>query len=141
MTPLSLVGTWQLQSWTNTSHEGEITHPFGEDVIGYLTYTDTGHMSVHISHNNRPNFDSYDLLGGTAAEKISAAETYFTYCGTYVYDGKQVTHHVESSLFPNWNGTDQTRLVELHAETLILSSRPMLLRGKIQIPELTWKRL
>jgi hypothetical protein len=136
-----LVGTWQLLSWTNTSLEGVVTHPFGEDVQGYISYTDSGHMSVHISHNHRPNFAGHDLLGGSDPEKISAAETYFTYCGTYTFDGVQVTHRIKSSLFPNWNNTDQVRLVTLTPDTLTLRSNPMLLRGKTQVAQLIWKRV
>jgi Lipocalin-like domain len=52
-----------------------------------------------------------------------------------------VVHHVELSLFPNWVGTDQQRLVELAGDRLILSARPLLLAGQLQVPRLVWERV
>jgi hypothetical protein len=42
-----------------------------------------------------------------------AEETYVSSCGQYDFLGDTVVHHVELSLFPNWIGGDQERLVDL----------------------------
>ena len=47
-------------------------------------------------------------------------------------------HYVELSLFPNWIGLSQERLVELAGNRLRLSTRPMLLDGKQQTAHLVW---
>ena len=45
------------------------------------------------------------------------------------HKGETVIHHVELSLFPNWVGVDQERLVEVMENRLTLSTRPILLGG------------
>ena len=70
-----------------------------------------------------------------------AAETYMTYCGAYEFHGDTVVHHVELSLFPNWVGVDQERLVEVTGNRLTVSTRPMLLGGIQQSGHLIWERV
>jgi hypothetical protein len=48
---------------------------------------------------------------------------------------------VELSLFPNWIGVDQERLVDLRGERLTLSTRALLLRGIQQTAHLIWERI
>jgi len=48
---------------------------------------------------------------------------------------------VHMSLFPNWIGADQERLVDLRGERLTLSTRSLLLRGIQQTAHLTWERI
>jgi hypothetical protein len=88
----------------------------------------------------RETFGAGDLLGGTAEEKAKAAEEYVSYCGRYEFEGETVIHHVELSLFPNWVGADQERLVEIDGDRLTLSTRPLLLDGIEQTAYLVWKR-
>jgi Lipocalin-like domain len=46
--------------------------------------------------------------------------------------GDTVLHHVELSLFPNWVGVTQERLVKISGDQLTLSTRPLLLQGRQQ---------
>jgi hypothetical protein len=73
--------------------------------------------------------------------KPLAEETYLSYCGRYDFLGDTVVHHVELSLFPNWIGVDQERLVDLRGERLTLSTRALLLRGIQQTAHLIWERV
>jgi Lipocalin-like domain len=52
-----------------------------------------------------------------------------------------VLHHVELSLFPNWVGVTQERLVKLSGDRLTLSTRPLLLQGRQQTAQLLWERV
>ena len=135
-----LLGTWKLLSWENRTPEGDVSYPLGEDAVGYLSYTADGFVFVAITSPGRAPFAAADLLSGSAAEKASAAETYVSYCGRYELRGNMVVHHVELSLFPNWEGTDQPRLVEIDGETMTLSTRPLLLAGKQRTAHLRWAR-
>ena len=136
-----LVGTWRLVSWENRSPAGEVTHPLGEDASGYITYTDDGYVFVAIARPGRRPFAAGDLLKGSTAEKAHAAETYVSYCGRYDVHDATVVHHVLLSLFPNWEGVDQERLVEIEEETLTLSTRPLVLGGREQTAHLRWERV
>ncbi len=92
-------------------------------------------------HPNRAPFVARDLLGGSPAEKAHAAETYVSYCGRCEFRGDVIIHHVELSLFPNWVGVDQERLVELTGNQLTLSTRPLVLGGRQQVGHLLLERV
>jgi Lipocalin-like domain len=102
---------------------------------------DDGHMSVAIMRADREPFAAEDLLGGTSKEKARAAETYVSYSGRYVFRGDRVIHHVELSLFPNWSGVEQERLVEVTGKRLTLRTRPLLLGGVLQSARVVWERV
>jgi predicted ester cyclase len=136
----SLVGTWQLLSCELRTVGGAVTYPWGPDAIAYLIYTEDGHVSYQVAVANRPNFSSTDLFGGTDQEKIAAAETFQSYCGTYDLQADRVVHHVKVSSFPNWVGADQVRLVQQNGDELVLSSAPFVIAGATQTAHLSWRR-
>ena len=80
-------------------------------------------------------------MSATKEEEAQAEETYVSYCGPYDFLGDTVVLHVHMSLFPNWIGADQERLVDLRGERLTLSTRSLLLRGVQQTAHLTWERI
>ena len=137
-----LVGTWRLLSWENRGvGDGGVSHPLGRDAVGYIMYGRDGHMSVAISRPDRARFAAGDLLGGSAEERARAVETYVSYCGRYEFRGETVVHFVQLSLFPNWVGAEQERLVEVEGDRLILSTRPILLGGVQRTAHLIWERV
>jgi hypothetical protein len=117
-----------------------VSYPWGPDAAAYLIYTKDGHVSYQVAVANRPNFLASDLFGGTVEEKVAAAETFQSYCGTYELRGDKVVHHVEVSSFPNWVGTDQVRIVDLTGDQLSLSSVPFVIGGALQSAHLFWRR-
>jgi hypothetical protein len=123
----------------NRTVDGDVSHPLGEDASGYLAYNDDGYMFVAIMRPVRTHFVAGDLLSATAEEKAAAAESYVSYCGRYELQGETVIHHVELSLFPNWVGVDQERLVNISGDRLTLSTRPLLLDGRQQTAHLVWE--
>ncbi len=137
----SLVGTWRLVAWENRDTQGQVTWPAGHDARGYLIYTADGYMSVQIMTANRPPFAAGDLLGGSPPEKAGATESYTAYAGRYEQRETTVIHHVDVSLFPNWVGTQQERLLDMSGERLTLSTGPLLLGGKQQTAHLIWERV
>jgi hypothetical protein len=140
----NLVGTWRLESWENRSVDGEISYPLGKDATGYIMYNlynPDGYMFVAIMRPHRANFAAGDLLTGSMQEKAHAAETYVSYCGRYEFQGDTVVHHADLSLFPNWVGVVQERLVEVRGDRVTLSTRPMLLGGVQRSAHVIWERV
>ena len=92
-------------------------------------YNDDGYMFVAIMAPHRLRFAADDLLSATKEEEALAEETYLSYCGRYDFLGDTVVHHVEMSLFPNWIGGDQVRVVDLRGNRLTLSTRAPITQG------------
>ena len=134
------VGTWALVSFEVRRMNGVVSYPFGHHVRGYITYSQEGYMSVSFMSVDRPNFQSNDLRGGSVEEKVSAFDTYFSYCGKYEIRGEKVVHHIEVSLYPNWIGADQERFYTLDGDRLILSTPPVVFENSEQTGYLIWQR-
>ncbi len=95
-----IVGTWRLVHQIKINPDGKTEYPYGEDAIGYIYYSDTGIMSVHISRKSRAE-----------AKNISDLKhDYMAYFGRYEIDTeKQVVRHLlEGQLFPG----DHTDVLE-----------------------------
>ena len=137
----SLVGTWKLVSWEFRSANGEVSYPMGRSALGFLMYTPDGFMSATIMSPERPPFVSPDMRKGTMPEKVAAFETYISYCGTYEHRDGAVVHHVRASLFPNWIGRDQERIIEWVEDRLRLSTPPVVFDGIQRTAHLLWERL
>jgi hypothetical protein len=138
-----LVGSWRLRAWEAIGDDGSITRPFGDDPEGWLAYTPEGLMITTIGRRGRPALSSPDPISGSPEERLAAAESFIAYSSRYTFDGRDVIHAVEMSLFPNWVGTRQVRHVELAPDgtTLTLTADPFVLRGRRSTQRLTWDRI
>ncbi|KAL1970921.1 hypothetical protein VTN77DRAFT_2755 [Rasamsonia byssochlamydoides] len=138
-----ILGTWHLDSYSLLIHfPGPLAwptwtrHPFGVNATGLLLYTADGYMSAQLMQPGTPLFasEAYHLASDT--EMARAARGYLAYAGAYSVglavdptgDGDRyrpvVNHSVQVSLFPNWLGTTQTRIVELEGDRLTLMPDP-----------------
>jgi hypothetical protein len=119
-----LVGAWKFLSMTAKKPNGEVIHPYGENLYGMLIYTASGHMSFLGMRRDRPQFASDDPFEGTPEEIQKAFEGFDAYCGTYEVDAEKgtVIHHVEGSRLPGWVGMDQVRYFRFSDDRLILTA-------------------
>lgn len=120
-----LIGTWRLIRFEDTSKDGKIDKPYGEQPAGYFVYDTTGHLSVQIMRNPPlPPFASGDADKSTDAEKVQAFGAYVSYFGTYRVDkAKHILHHqVEGSINPIYTNTDQLRPYRLSRDILIIEA-------------------
>ena len=137
-----LVGTWKMVSCVGHWSDGRVTSPYGPNPAGMLIYDAVGNFSGQIVNQDRPRFESGNLLKGEPQEIKTAFEGYVAYYGTYEVDeaAGRLTHHVESSLFPNWIGVDQTRLYEFVGEELHLTTPPFVGKRSQITLKLVWER-
>ena len=121
------VGTWRLLECYGKWSDGRISYPYGDKPEGQLIYDGHGNFSGQIAGSGRPAFETGNLLKGTPEEIKTAFEGYIAYYGTYEVDESkgQVTHHVQSALFPNWIGDIQTRNFEFEGKNLRLNTQPI----------------
>ena len=122
-----MVGTWRLLECYGKWSDGRISYPYGDKPEGQLIYDGHGNFSGQIAGSGRPAFETGNLLKGTPEEIKTAFEGYIAYYGTYEVDESkgQVTHHVQSALFPNWIGDIQTRNFEFEGKKLRLNTQPI----------------
>ncbi len=122
-----LVGTWMLVKWWNVADDGhEMPPPIdGQDMRGLLMFDSTGRYSLVIA-SERPRWKSPDRMEGTPEENTAAARGTLAYFGTYsVSEPDQTfTLHVNRSLHPNINGTDQKRFFSISGDKLNVSTPP-----------------
>ena len=107
-----LRGTWVLVS-SVTEKDGKKTEQFGSGAIGMMTLDATGHFMLTIIGPDLPRFASNNRAGGTPEENKAVMSKSIAMLGTYAHNGadKTLTFKVESSTFPNWNGTQQKRMI------------------------------
>jgi len=137
-----LYGTWRLISYKRTVlATGETTDIFGKSPHGFLNYGRDGRVLALVVAEGRPK--PADMAKITDQERAELLKTMFAYGGTYTYDGKSVTHHIDISFNENWTGTDQVRDLKFEGSKLIISTRPAPnpADGKFQTAVLTFERV
>ncbi|QTO47074.1 lipocalin-like domain-containing protein [Burkholderia latens] len=128
-----LVGAWRLVSYEVRPRDGgTITYPLGRDVRGWILYTPDGYMSAQLMAAGRPPYADGDLHGGSRDERAAAARGYVAYSGPFnVDDNGTLTHEMDVSLFPNWIGNVQQRVVSVEGNRLQLgTAKPVVVDGR-----------
>jgi hypothetical protein len=139
-----LLGSWELVEYTQIPTAGPAHHPLGEDAVGSIVYTPEQRMSVNIMRRGRAVWASANPGGGTQAENADAAAGYIAYAGGFTVDetASVVEHHVDVSLFPNWIGVTQRRLVDVAGDELVLEAPAITdAAGHSATPRLRWRRI
>ena len=97
---------------------------YGSNPAGTLIFTANGQYSSQIFRTtNRVKYAANDRLKGTAAEHKAAAEGAITHFGTWSVDegAKTITFRIESSSYPNWDGTVQKRSITGYNQNDVLT--------------------
>ena len=137
-----LYGTWRLVSFTQeVVATGEKTDIFGKAPRGFLSYSRDGRMSVILAKAGRPK--PTDLAKVTNEERVELFKTMVAYGGTFKFDGKTVTHHLDISWNETWTGSAQVRHVRLEGDKIYISTNPMPRPedGKLVIGVLIWEKI
>ena len=137
------IGAWKLVSYERRTAAGELTYPMGPNPVGRLAYDPMGRMSAQLMRPGRAKFASGDWFKGTDDEIKGEAGGYIAYSGPFHTDEEKqtLTHSMFVSLFPNWLGQTQPRVVKIEGDMLHLSTAaPIKSGGKETNSYLTWKR-
>lgn len=120
MSAASLVGAWRLQSFVFTDAGGGTHHPLGKTPRGALLITPDHHLNVSFMADNRRHFAGNELLGGSEAERASAAASYVSFGGPFHIEGDEIVIEVEHGFHPNWIASVQRRRFLLEGDRLTL---------------------
>jgi hypothetical protein len=139
-----LIGAWKLVSYVEKPVDGSAPfHPMSDQPMGIIMYTPDGYMSAQLSTPDRRPFASGDWFRGTDEDYKQEASTYIAYTGPFHVDEEKqtLTHSMFISLFPNWIGQTQPRVVKIEGNTLHLSTAaPITSGGKLVNSYLKWER-
>ena len=139
-----LIGAWKLVSYEERPVDGSPSfYPMSEQPMGIIMYTPDGYMSAQLMKPDRKPFASGDWFKGSPDDYGREATTYIAYSGESHVDEetRKLTHSMFVSLFPNWIGQTQQRVVKIEGDELNLSSAsPIQSGGKTVISHLKWKR-
>ncbi len=137
-----LYGTWRLVGNTSTVvATGKTEEIFGKAPRGFINYGRDGRVMVLIVGDQRPK--PVDLEKMTDQERADLFRTMVAYAGTYTFNGKTVTHHLDAAWNQIWTGTDQVRNVKFDGRKLILTTNPQPRSkdGKMSVNVLVWEKM
>jgi hypothetical protein len=109
-TAKSVAGTYRL-----------VTVPaYGDKPRGQLILTPDGRYSIVITRAEMPKIASGSRTKATPEEQKAVVDGSIAHVGRYTIDdgGKAITFHIETSTFPNWNGTTQKRPFSMKGDLL-----------------------
>ena len=134
-----VVGTWSLVS-SVTEKDGTRTDQFGSGAKGMLTLDAEGHFMLTIIGPDLPKFASNNRAGGTADENGAVVSKSIAMIGTYSVNAgdKTLIFKVDSATFPNWNGSEQKRLLSSGNKDELKYITPTASSGGVGT--VTWKR-
>ena len=109
-TTKDLVGTWALVSAIN-EQGGNKTNTYGPHPKGILTVDANGHYVLVIARADLPKVASNNRTTATPEENKAIVQGSGAHFGTLSVNAtdKTITFKIETSLFPNWDGTEQKR--------------------------------
>jgi len=139
----SIIGVWKLISFEFRREDGSVIYPFGEQARGSFIYTESGRFSVQLMRIDRPKFAIADQMQGTPEEIEASYKGSISYFGTYEVDVENgvILHHVEGSIFPNMEETEQRRFFELTENQLQLRTPSFNVGGERAVGMIVWERI
>jgi lipocalin-like protein len=118
-----LVGTWRLVRFTRTIvATGEAQETFGKAPSGFIQFGRDGRMMMFVVKDQRPS--PTDPQKMTDQQRADLFKTMIAYGGTYTFDGKTLTSHLDVTWNQAWTGTDIVRHVMLEGRNLTLTADP-----------------
>ncbi len=139
-TAADVVGSWTLVS-SVTEKDGKRTDQFGSGAKGTLMLDAGGRFMLTIIGPDLPKFASGNRADGTADETKAVVARSIAMIGTYAVNpaDKTLTFKVEAATFPNWNGTEQKRLLASGSRDELKYVTPTASSGGVGT--VTWKRV
>jgi hypothetical protein len=117
-----IVRVWKLVS-AEAEQDGKKVEFFGSDPLGIYIFDANGRFFSQISRSDLPKFASGNRYQGTPEENKAVVRGFIAYFGNYtVTESGILTLHMVNSSFPNFNGTDQKRLIHIDGDEMQYSS-------------------
>ena len=134
------VGFWQFDRLERRIEAGDAVPVEPTWVDGFIIYTASGHMAVHLV---RPDREPFLEVRPTADEATAAIRTYISYFGPYTIhvDDGYIIHHRSGCWYPSCMDTDAQRFYEFGDGTLTLQPPAREVNGQMVQDSLVWRRM
>ncbi|MEO7863251.1 MAG: lipocalin-like domain-containing protein [Nitrospirales bacterium] len=115
-----LVGSWTYVSVDVVRPDGSRVPLYGPNPQGVASFDSNGRYQLLTARSGLPKFVSNDRMEGTSEEYKAVVQGSISHFGKYTINDadKTITFHIETSTFPNWNGTSQKRPFTITADEL-----------------------
>jgi hypothetical protein len=125
----SVIGTWRLVRAVSRDGDGnELPLPYGGHGTGRVVLGADGRMMAVTCDGRR------EIPNGGERE-------YSSYCGNYVFDGKQLTTRVDAASDPSRPGSDQVRDVRFQDGLMVLRPSARNYGDAVEQRELYWEKI
>jgi hypothetical protein len=108
-----LTGAWTLLLSDAVKADGTHVPQFGPNPSGILIFSPDGHYAAAFTRANLPKLAANDREKPTADEMKAIMLGALSHFGTFAVNDadKSLTFRIEASSYPNWNGTQQRRVI------------------------------
>lgn len=132
------IGTWKLIKCIEINSQGNQFYPWGEDAIGYISYSPAGIMAVQIMRRNRKLPNEKDITKEKFEQEYEIEKDYSAYFGPFEIDETNTTviHIVEGHLNPSMIGKKNIRTYNFYDDILSLTTV-----GDIVPRNLIWQKV
>lgn len=115
-----VVGTWSYVSVDVVQPDGKWVPLFGPHPHGLAVFDRSGHYILMTARDGQQRFASTNRMEGSADENKAVVQGTIAHFGTYTVNeaDRSITFHIETSTFPNWNGTEQKRPISVTGDEL-----------------------
>ena len=115
-----LVGAWTYVSVDTVRPDGSRVPMFGPNPQGLAIFDGNGRYALVNARSDQPKFASNSRLESTPEENKAVVQGSIAHFGRYTVSesDKTITFHIQTSTFPNWNGTEQKRPFTLAGDEL-----------------------
>jgi Lipocalin-like domain len=117
-----MIGAWQLISFECKGEDDIVDYPFGKDAQGLIMYSADGYVSLNVMRAGRSAYIEKALYERSDIKYSDLP--YLAYSGRYYVNEAwpSVVHDLEVSLYPDWLGLQELKLINLQYGFLQLSS-------------------
>jgi hypothetical protein len=116
------LGAWTIVSVTSKLPDGTLT--WGDNPLGLLVFTSSGHYSTQLMRADLPKYASNNRAKGTPEEYKAIGMGSVANYGTYTVDepNKTFTISYDGSTFPNRKGIKETRPFVIEGDQLRITN-------------------
>jgi len=114
---------------------------YGDNARGMMVLDGNGHYSIVLARATLPKVAGGTRTKGTAEENKAVIDGSIAHFGKYTIDdgGKSITFHIETSTFPNWDGTSTKRALKMAGDELTYTVTAPSAGGPPN--DVVWKRI